>query len=137
MASYGVWWIELVGVVLALMCLGLAAREAAAFVSVARLRRRDGGTPAPRTRDEYLLLFPKACPRCLSRRGRRLRGWHRDPYGAAEFVETWQCVDCGYVEGDRGVPSAHEAETTEQPVTARPRWFISSGEAEQIARPRL
>ena len=101
MASYGVWWIELVVALVVLMCLGLVAREAAAFISIARIRQRDGGIPAPRTREEYLLLFPRACPRCLSRRGQRITGWHRDRYGAAEFVDTWQCVDCAYVADGR------------------------------------
>jgi hypothetical protein len=138
MASYGVWWIELVVAVVALLCLGLAAREVAAFISIARIRRRDGGIAAPRTREEYLLLFPRACPRCLSRRGKRVTGWHRDRYGAAEFVDTWQCADCAYVAGGRQLLSAmREADTTERPVTARQRWFISTTEAERIERPRL
>jgi hypothetical protein len=72
MASYGVWWIELVVGLVVLLCLGLAAREAAAFMSVARM---------------YLLLFPGACPRCLSRRGKQVTGWYRDRYGAPEFVD--------------------------------------------------
>jgi len=137
MASYGVWWIELVGVVVVLMGLGLAAREGAAFVGVTRLRRRDGGIPAPRTREEYLLLFPKACPRCLSRRGRRIRGWHRDSYGAAEFIDTWQCAECAYVEGGRLLSLMREADATGRPVTAGPRWFIPTTEAERVQRPRL
>jgi hypothetical protein len=137
MASYGVWWIELVAVLIVLMGLGLAAREAAAFISVARMRQRDGGVPAPRTREEYLLLFPRACPRCLSRRGRRVTGWHQDEYGATEFVDAWQCVDCAHVEGGKRLSPMPEADTTERPVTARPRWFISTTEAERIERPRL
>jgi hypothetical protein len=138
MASYGVWWIELVVALLVLMCLGLVAREATAFISIARIRQRDGGIPAPRTREEYLLLFPSACPRCLSRRGKRITGWHRDRYGAAEFVDTWQCVDCAYVADGRQLPSfMGEADTMARPVMARQRWFISTTEAERIKRPRL
>jgi hypothetical protein len=138
MASYGVWWIELVVALVVLLCLGLAAREAAAFISVARIRQRDGGIPAPRTREEYLLLFPKACPRCLARRGKRVTGWYRDQYGAAEFVDTWQCADCAYVAGGKPLCLAvREADTTERPVMSRQRWFISTTEAKRIERPRL
>ena len=138
MASYGVWWIELVVALVVLMCLGLVAREAAAFISIARIRQRDGGIPAPRTREEYLLLFPRACPRCLSRRGKRITGWHRDRYGAAEFVDTWQCVDCAYVaDGRQLLSSVGEGDTMARPVMARQRWFISTTEAERIKRPRL
>jgi hypothetical protein len=138
MASYGVWWIELVVALVVLLCLGLGAREAAAFISIVRIRQRDGGIPAPRTRDEYLLLFPRACPRCLSRRGKRVTGWHRDRYGAAEFVDTRQCADCAYVaDGEQLLVAAREAETTGRPVIARQRWFISTTEAERIERPRL
>jgi len=138
MASYAVWWIELVVALVVLLSLALAAREAAAFISIARIRERDGGTPAPRTRDEYLLLFPRACPRCLSRRGKQVTGWHRDRYGAAEFVDTWQCADCAYLaDGKQPLVAVPEAETTERPVIARQRWFISTAEAERIERPRL
>ena len=138
MASYGVWWIELVVALVVLMCLGLVAREAAAFISIARIRQRDGGILAPRTREEYLLLFPRACPRCLSRRGQRITGWHRDQYGAAEFVDTWQCVDCAYVaDGRQLLSSMGAADTMARPVMARQRWFISTTEAERIKRPRL
>ena len=137
MASYGVWWFELVVALVVLLCLSLAVKEAAAFISVARFRQRDGGIPAPRTREEYLLLFPRACPRCLSRRGKRLTGWHRDRYGAAQFVDSWQCADCAFVAGGKQLPSMREANTTERPVTARRRWFISTTEAERIERPRL
>ncbi len=119
------------------MCLGLVAREAAAFISVARIRRRDGGILAPRTREEYLLLFPQACPCCLFRRGQRVTGWHRDRYGDTEFVDTWQCADCAYVEDGQLLSCVREADTTQWPVTARPRWFISTTEAERIERPRL
>lgn len=135
MASYGVWWIELVVALIALMCLGLAVREAAAFISIARIRQRDGGIPAPQTKEEYLLLFPGACPRCLSRRGKRVTGWHRDRYGAAEFVDTWQCAECAYAAD--GISAMGEADTTELPVTAKQRWFISITEAERIERPRV
>ena len=138
MASYGIWWIELVVALLVLMCLGLAAREAAAFISIVRLRQRDGGTPAPRTREEYLLLFPKACPRCLSRHGKRVKGWHRDQFGATQFLDTWQCADCGYMgSGEPSLSSAPDTDTLESPVMARQRWFISTPEAERIERPRL
>ena len=138
MASYGVWWIELVVALVVLMCLGLVAREAAAFISIARIRKRDGGIPAPRTREEYLLLFPRACPRCLSRRGKRVTGWHRDRYGATEFADTWQCADCAYTADGKPLHSpTREADTTEPPVIARQRWFISPTEAERIERPRL
>lgn len=138
MASYGVWWIELVVALVVLMCLGLVAREVAAFVSIARIRKRDGGIPIPRTREEYLLLFPRACPRCLSRRGKRVTGWHRDGYGAAEFVDTWRCADCVYVaDGKQLLSPLREGDTAERPVIARQRWFISPTEAERIERPRL
>jgi hypothetical protein len=137
MASYGVWWIELVVALIVLMCVGLAAREAAAFISIARMRQRDGGLPAPQTRKEYLLLFPKACPRCLSRRGKRVTGWHLDRYGAAEFVDTWQCAECACVaDGKQLLSPIREADTTELPVIASQRWFISTTEAERIERPR-
>lgn len=138
MASYGVWWIELVVALVVLMGVGLVVREAAAFIIIARIRKRDGGVPAPRTREEYLLLFPKACPRCMSRHGKRVTGWHRDPYGATEFVDTWQCADCAYVADDTQLPSPmREAETSERPVIAKQRWFISPTEAERVERPRL
>jgi hypothetical protein len=137
MASYGVWWIELVIALVVLMCVGLAAREAAAFVSIARIRQRDGGIPTPRTREEYLLLFPKACPRCLSRRGKLVTGWHRDRYGGAEFVDAWQCADCRYVADGKQLFPMREADTTERPVIAKQRWFISTIEAERIEPPRL
>jgi hypothetical protein len=135
MASYGIWWIELVVALVVLMCVGVAAREAAAFISIARIRHRDGGIPAPQTKEEYLLLFPRACPRCLSRRGKRVRGWHRDRYGAAEFVDKWQCAECAYVAG--GTSPVREADTNELPVIASQRWFISTTEAERIERPRV
>ena len=138
MASYGVWWFELVVALLLLMCLGVVAREAAAFVAIARIRRRGGGIPDPRTKEEYLLLFPRACPRCLSRLGKRVTGWHRDRYGAAEFVDTWQCADCGSVaDGKQLLSPVREAERSERAVIARQRWFISPTEAERIQRPRL
>jgi hypothetical protein len=138
MASYGFWWIELVVALVVLMCLGLLAREAAAYISIVRIRKRDGGTPAPRTKEEYLLLFPRACPRCLSLRGKRVTGWNRDRYGAAEFVDTRQCADCAYVaDGKQLLSPMREADTTERPVIARQRWFISPAEAERIKRPRL
>ena len=138
MTSYAVWWIELVVALVVLMCLGLAAREAAAFISIVRIRQRDGGIPAPRTREEYLLLFPRACPRCLSRRRTRITGWHRDRYGATEFVDTWQCADCASVANGKPLLSPlRQADTTESPVTARQRWFVSRAEAERIERPRL
>ena len=135
-ASYGLWWIEVVGALLALLCLGLVAREAAAFIGVARIRRRDGGLPVPRTREEYLLMFPRACPSCLSRRGQRVTGWRRDQYGAREFVDTWQCADCGYVPDGKLLPDRSTG-VTEQPVTAGKRWFISATEARRIGCPRL
>jgi hypothetical protein len=138
MASYGAWWFELVVALIVLMCLLLVARESLAFISIARIRKRDGGIPAPRTREEYLLLFPRACPRCLSRRGKRVRGWHRDRYGAAEFVDTWQCAECAYVaDGKPSLVPMPEAETTERPVIARPRWCVSATEAARIQVPGL
>ena len=137
MASYGAWWLELVVALTVLLCLGLVAREAAAFVRVARIRRRDGGVPAPRTKEEYLLLFPTACPSCLSRRGVRLTGWHCDEYGEKAFVNTWQCADCAYVQDGRRLSPVLEADTTERLVTAGQRWFISTQEARLIERPRL
>jgi hypothetical protein len=137
MASYSLWWIELVVALVVLMCLGVVAREAAAFIGVARIRRRGGGILDPRTREEYLLLFPRACPYCLSRRGRRVTGWHRDQYGTMEFVDTWQCADCAYVQDGKVLSLVCEADTTERPVTAKQRWFISTTEAERIERPRL
>jgi hypothetical protein len=138
MASYAVWWIELVVALAVLMGLGLAAREAAAFISLVRIRQRDGGIPAPRTREEYLLLFPRACPRCLSRRRTRVTGWHRDRYGATEFVDTWQCADCAYVANGKPLLSPMgEADTMKSPVTTRQRWFIPTTEAKRIERPRI
>ena len=137
MASYSLWWIEVVVALLALMGFGLGAREAGAFMSIARIRQRDGGIPNPRTPEEYLLLFPGACPRCLSRRSKRVRGWHRDVYGAAEFIDTLQCADCEYVASGRALPSRiREADATEHMV-ARPRWFIRRREADQIVAPSL
>jgi hypothetical protein len=137
MTSFGVWWIEIVAAVTGVMCLALVIREATAFLSVRRLRQRDGGTPVPRTKDEYLLLFPKACPRCLSRGGKQVKGWHVDRLGASEFIETWQCAECAYVEGGNRLSPMREAEITEQSVKAGQRWFISTVEAERIQRPRL
>jgi hypothetical protein len=136
MASFGVWWIEIVALVAAVMCLGAIVREAAAFVKVRRMRRRDGGLSAPRTRDEYLVLFPRACPRCLSRDGRHINGWHVDQHGESQFVDIWQCAECAYVEGGRVLSPMPAAEITRQPVRARQRWFISAAEAERIERPR-
>src|SRR5918999_6182909 len=125
MAIFAVWWIEIVVAVIGVMCLALVIREAAVFVNIRGIRQRDGGVPVPRTKDEYLLLFPNACPRCLSRGRKRVRGWHIDQYGASEFVETWQCADCAYVAcGNLGSP-APQADVTEQSVRARQRWFIS------------
>ena len=137
MASFAVWWIEIVAFVAGVMCLAVIIREAAAFVKCRRIRRRDGGLSAPRTRDEYLLLFPQACPRCLSRDGRRINGWHVDQHGESQFVDTWQCAECAYVEGGRLLSPMPAAEITKQPVRARQRWFISTAEAERIERPRL
>lgn len=137
MASYGVWWFELVAALVVLMGVGLVARETAAFISIARSRRRDGGVPAPRTTEEYLLLFPSACPQCLSRKGKRVVGWHRDRYGSEEFVDTWQCADCAYLADGKQLPSSlREADATERLVVARQRWFISATEAERIEPPR-
>jgi hypothetical protein len=135
MSSFAVWWIEIVAAVIGVMCLGFVIREAAAFVRVRRIRQRDGGIPVPRTKQEYLLLFPHACPRCLSRTGKRVRGWHIDRHGASEFVDTWQCAECAYVEGGRILSPMRETETNEQFVRARQRWFISRVEAERIERP--
>lgn len=137
MSSFAVWWIEIVVAVVGGMCLVFVIGEAAAFVRVLRIRQRDGGIPVPRTREEYLLLFPRACPRCLSRRGKRVKGWHIDRHGASEFVDTWQCADCAYVEGGNLLSPMRGAETTEQSVRARQRWFIPTAEAERIERPRL
>jgi hypothetical protein len=136
MSSYGIWWIEIVVVVVGALCLAFAVRETSAFIKVARIRRRDGGIPVPRTKEEYLLLFPRACARCLSRRGRRVTGWRMDAYGASEFVDTWQCADCADADGGTRLRPMHEAEITEPSVRARPRWFISAAEAEHIERPR-
>ena len=86
MSSFAVWWIEIVAVLAAVMCFAAIIREAAAFVRVRRIRQRDGGIPVARTREEYLLLFPRACPRCLSREGKRVRGWHVDRHGAPAFA---------------------------------------------------
>jgi hypothetical protein len=83
-----------------------------------------------------LLLFPTACPRCLSRRRKRVTGWHSDRYGATEFVDSWQCADCAYVANGKPLLS-HEADIAESPATARPRWFIPTTEAERIERPRI
>jgi hypothetical protein len=137
MSSYGLWWIEIVGAVIVGMCLVFVIGEAAAFIKVARLRQRDGGIPAPRTKEEYLLLFPDACARCLSRRRTRVTGWHLDGHGASEFVDRWQCADC--VDAGAGHPLApiNGTETSERSARARQRWFISTAEAESIARPRL
>ena len=137
MSSFGVWWIEIVAAVTAVMCLALVVREAAAFIGVRRLRRRDGGIPVPRTKEEYLLLFPRACPRCLSRGGKRIKGWHIDRHGGSEFVDTWQCAECAYLESGNRLSPMREAEITEQSVRARQRWFISTAEAERIQRPQL
>ena len=132
------WWIELVVALVVLMCLGLVAREAAAFISVARIRRRDGGIPTPRTGEGSLLLFPQGMPLIPVRRGQRVTGWHRNHYGTTEFVDTWQCADCAYVaDGRQLLSSMGEADTMERPVMARQRWFISTTEAERIKRPRL
>jgi hypothetical protein len=137
MTSFAVWWIEIVVLVAGVMCLAVIVREAAAFVTVCRIRRRDGGLSAPRTRDEYLLLFPHACPRCLSRDGRRINGWHVDQHGESQFVDTWQCAECAYVEGGRLLSPMPAADITKRPVRARQRWFISTAEAERIERPQL
>jgi hypothetical protein len=137
MSSYALWWIEIVAAVIAGMCLVFVIGEAAAFLRIARIRRRDGGIPVPRTKEEYLLLFPRACARCLSRRGRRVKGWHLDGHGASEFVDTWQCAECAFVAAGNLLAPAHGAETMERSVRARQRWFISTTEAERIERPRL
>ena len=137
MSSFAVWWIEMVVAVIGAMCLAFVIGEAAAFIRVLRIRQRDGGIPQPRTKEEYLLLFPHACPRCLSRRGKQVTGWHIDRHGASEFVDTWQCADCAYVEGGNLLSPVRGAETTKQSVRARQRWFISTAEAERIERPRL
>ncbi len=137
MASFAVWWIEIVALVLSVMCLAVIVREAAAFVKVRRIRRRDGGLSAPRTRDEYLLLFPHACPRCLSRDGRRINGWHIDQHGDSLFVDTWQCAECAYVEGGRLLSPMPATEVTKQPARAGQRWCVAKAEAERIERPRL
>lgn len=136
-SSYGEWWIEIVVAVVGLMCAGFVAGESAAFVRVRRMRQRDGGLPAPRTKDEYLLLFPRACPRCLSRRGRRVKGWHVDEYGQPEFANIWQCADCSYLEGGKRLSPMPDAEITRQSVRASQRWFISADEAERVERPAL
>lgn len=130
------WWIEIVAAVAAVLCLAAIIREAAAFVRVHRIRQRDGGIPAPRSREEYLLLFPRACPRCLSREGKRVRGWHIDRHGAPEFVDTWQCADCAYAEDGKLLSPMRQADVIERRVRARARWFISATEAERIPRSR-
>ena len=132
MSSFAVWWIEIVAVLAAVMCLAAIIREAAAFVRVRRIRQRDGGIPVARTREEYLLLFPRACPRCLSREGKRVRGWHVDRHGAPEFVDVWQCADCAYAEGGKLLSLMRQADVTERRVRARARWFISAADAERI-----
>jgi hypothetical protein len=134
MSSYAVWWIEIVVVLAGTMCLAVLIREAAAFVKVRRIRQRDGGIPVPRTREEYLLLFPQACPRCLSRDGKRVRGWYHDRYGTPAFVDRWQCGECGYVGGGNHLSPMREADITERRVKARQRWFIRAREAEHIRR---
>ena len=137
MSSYALWWIEIVVAVIGGLCLVFVVGEAVAFIKIARIRRRDGGIPVPRTKEEYLLLFPHACARCLSRRGRRVKGWHLDGHGVSAFVDTWQCADCAHVEAGNLLAPADGTETTERPVRARQRWFISATEAERIERPRL
>jgi hypothetical protein len=134
MSSFAVWWIEIVAILTAVMVAAFVIREAAAVIRVRRLRRRDGGIPVPRTREEYLLLFPRACPRCLSRDGKRLRGWHLDRHGTPEFVDTWRCATCAFVEGGKLLTPMRDAEVTERSVRARPRWFISATEADRIRR---
>ena len=134
MSSYGVWWIEIVAAVAGTMCLAVLIREAAAFMKVRRIRQRDGGIPVPRTKEEYLLLFPHACPRCLSRDGKRVRGWHIDRHGTQAFVDRWQCGECGYVDDGNRLSPMREADITERPVRARQRWFITAAEAERIRR---
>ena len=136
MSSFALWWIEIVVTVAGVMCLAVIIREASAYIRVHRIRQRDGGIPDPRSKDEYLLLFPRACPQCLSREGKRVRGWYVDPHGAPEFVDTWQCADCAYVEGGKVLSPMRHAEVTERAVRARPRWFISAAEAERIPRNR-
>ncbi len=135
MASYGLWWFEIVVALLGLMAAGFVAGETTAFLSVRRMRLRDGGVPAPRTKAEYRLIFPRACPRCLSRRGRQVRGWHLDQYGTREYIAAWQCGDCAYFEGGRPLSPAPGADIAQESVRARPRWFISKAEAERIAPP--
>jgi hypothetical protein len=134
MSSFAVWWVEIVAAVAGVMCLAALIREAAAFVRVRRIRQRDGGLPVPRTNEEYLLLFPRACPRCLSRDGKRIRGWYLDRHGAPEFVDTWQCAECAYVAGGRLLSPMRNRDVIERAVTARQRWFISAAEATQIPR---
>jgi hypothetical protein len=129
MSSFAVWWIEIVAAVTAVMCLAVVIREATAFIKIRRLRQRDGGIPVPRTNDEYLLIFPRACPCCLSRDGKRVRGWHVDRHGSREFIDTWQCAACSYVAGGKLLS---QADLTERPVRARQRWFIPAAEAERI-----
>ncbi len=137
MSSYGLWWIEVVAAVVGGMCLVFVIGEAAAYLKVVRIRQRDGGTPVPRTKEEYLLLFPRACAHCLSRRERRVTGWHLDGHGAPEFVDRWQCAECAPVEAGNLLASMPGTETRERSVRARQRWFISTAEAERIERPRL
>lgn len=136
-SSYGEWWLEIVVAVLVVMAVGFVAGEGAAFFRIRGMRRRDGGLPAPRTREEYLLLFPQACPRCLSRRGRRIRGWHVDQYGQPEFANTWQCADCSYLDGGKQLSPMPDADIAQESVRARPRWCISNDEAERVERPAL
>lgn len=134
MSSFAVWWIEIVAAVTGVMCLAVVIREAAAYMQVRRIRRRDNGLPVPRSKEEYLLIFPRACPRCLSRDGKRVRGWHLDRHGAREFVDTWQCAECAYADGGKLLSPVRDAELTERCVRARQRWFIPAAEAERIQR---
>jgi hypothetical protein len=110
--------------------------EAAAAWRVHRIRKRDGGIPAPRSDEEYLLFFPRACPTCLSRDLWRVRGWHIDGDGAKEWVETDQCARCGFVRDGRLPSPIREAHASRDAVEVPPRWFVSWEEAGKIAAPR-
>lgn len=110
-------------------------RQAADIWRVRQIRKRDGGMPAPRSRAEYLLFFPRACPVCLSRNLRRVHGWHIDQYGEREWVNTEQCARCGYSHGSRLPSPIRESEATHVAIQAPPRWFVSSEEARSIVAP--
>ena len=138
MSSFGVWWIEIVAAVVGGMSLAFVIGEVVAFVRVLRIRQRDGGIPAPRTKEEVpCCSFPMHAPAACRAGENGSKGGTSIGYGASEFVDRWQCADCAHVEGDNQLSPMSETETTKQLVRARQRWFISTEEAERIERPRL